>query len=156
MDSATAILCDPATALRLNHLPLLSAGLRALAPAFLFDRSPPRGLGLSQSSFKFLAQFLPGEFAIRRLRTLALHPHFHPGRPMAKADCRRRFIDFLTTRPRPAHKLLLHVGWHDAQGIESRLDLRWKIHLVRSFFLGKLFCEFRVKPPSFLFTFSTS
>ena len=139
MNPAALILGDTAMALPRNHPALLRAALRTLATAFLFDGIATGGLGLAQSRLKFFAQFPPGYLTIRRLRTFALHPHFHPGRPVAKTDRRRSFIDFLTSRTRSAHKFFFHVGRNDAQRIESPLDLRWKIHLVRSFFLGKLF-----------------
>jgi len=122
---STIIFRFPTQPLGFDHAAFLRTALGAFTATFFFDGIAPRRLSLAQNIFEFLAKFLPGQFSIRRLRTLTLHPHFDPRGPVAEADRRGSFIDFLTTRARSAHKFFFHVGRNDAQGIKSPLDLRW-------------------------------
>jgi len=80
------ILGDTAMTLRFDHAAFLRATFRTLATSLFLNRSTTHRLCLAQDSFEFFAQLCPRQFAIRRLRTLALTTHFNARRPVPQPD----------------------------------------------------------------------
>jgi hypothetical protein len=111
--------------LRLNHPRLLAPAFLPRAAALGFASIDRLERGCPPSLFQLPAQFLPGQFPVRRLGSLPLAADLDARGPVPQPDGRTGLVNLLTARPAAAHKSFIDIGGPGADGCKSLVDLGW-------------------------------
>ena len=103
-----------------DHLDFLPPGFLPAAAAFGFALTPHQCAGGRAPLGKLGAQIRPRLHAVPDLRAPVLAARLDARRPMPQPDGGRSLVDFLSPRPRPAHKAFLHILGPHPQGNQPR------------------------------------